>query len=117
MKTPEIREFNTTDWILLAGAEPFEGYDWDSDDDKIKEPLVCDGFEYTSSILVADGYGIQLISDDGCSLGLSNNCPDWDQQFARKTLESIVEDVNNCNTDEEVEFLLKEKYGFETLIG
>ena len=55
MTTPEIREFNTTDWMLLAGAEPFaDGHD----------PLIVDNFPYLDMTMVADKNGITLIVED-----------------------------------------------------
>ena len=55
MTTPEIREFNTTDWMLLAGAEPFvDGHD----------PLIVDNFPYLDMTMVADKNGITLLVND-----------------------------------------------------
>lgn len=55
MATPEIREFNTTDWVLLAGAEPFvDGHD----------PLIVDNFPYLDMTMIADKNGITLLVDD-----------------------------------------------------
>lgn len=55
MKTPEIREFNTQDWMLLAGAEPFVGG---------HNPLVIDNFPYLDMTMAADRSGISVFIDD-----------------------------------------------------
>ena len=116
MKELKIREFNTRDWGKMPEAEHFEGYDWDTDEEKMEEPLVCDSFENTSCTIVADGCGIQLIRENCVTLKLDNDCPDWEQEFAKEILEGIVEDIDTCTTDEEVETLLREKYEFETVL-
>lgn len=55
MKTPEIREFNEQDWMLLAGAEPFaDGH----------APLIVDNFPYIDMIMAADRSGIMILVDD-----------------------------------------------------
>ena len=114
MKTPKIREFNTTDWMLLAGAEKFVSWDWVTGSNKLEDPLICDDFEYTSCILVADKNGIQAILDCGC-LCLENDCPEWDQSIAMKDLENLIKTVDSCDTDEEVIQILQEKYNFELI--
>ena len=84
MKTPEIREFNERDWVLLAGAEPFaDGHN----------PLIVDNFPYVDMIMTADGSGIMVLVD-----GKEYHLPATNPQLAtsdamREAFEAIVDCV------------------------
>ena len=53
--TPEIRKFDKTDWVVLAGAESFsDGH----------SPLIVDNFPNLDMIMAADKNGITLLVDD-----------------------------------------------------
>ena len=83
MTTPEIREFNTTDWMLLAGAEPFvDGHD----------PLIVDNFPNLDMTMAADKNGITLLVDDREYFLLASN-PDL---VTYDVMEEIFEAVVDC---------------------
>lgn len=82
MVTPEIREFNTTDWILLAGSEPFIGG---------HDPLVVDNFPYLDMTMAADKSGISVFIEDK-SYFLEATNPDLSTYgFMSEVFEAIVD--------------------------
>ena len=82
MKTPEIREFNTQDWMLLAGAEPFaDGHD----------PLVIDNFPYVDMIMTADKSGLTIITEDEEYHLPSSNTDLATYDVMKSVLEAVVD--------------------------
>lgn len=83
MKTPEIREFNEQDWMLLAGAEPFaDGHN----------PLIIDNFPYVDMIMTADGSGIMVLVD-----GKEYHLPATNPQLATyDAMSEVFEAVVGC---------------------
>ena len=104
MTTPEIREFNTTDWMLLAGAEPFvDGHD----------PLLVDNFPYLDMTMVADKNGITLlVNDSEYFLPVSNPV-----LVTYDVMEEIFEAVVDCMfmaSESDIEGYIS-GFGFKTL--
>ena len=104
MTTPEIREFNTTDWMLLAGAEPFvDGHD----------PLIVDNFPYLDMTMVADKNGITLlVNDSEYFLPVSNPV-----LVTYDVMEEIFEAVVDCMfmaSESDIEGYIS-GFGFKTL--
>lgn len=83
MKTPEIREFNEQDWMLLAGAEPFaDGHN----------PLIIDNFPYVDMIMTADGSGIMILVD-----GKEYHLPATNPQLATyDAMSEVFEAIVGC---------------------
>lgn len=91
MKTPEIREFNTTDWVLLAGAEPFVGG---------HAPLVVDNFPYLDMTMAADRSGISVFIEDK-SYCLAATNPDLSTyELMSEVFEAIVDAMFLANETE-----------------
>ena len=104
MTTPEIREFNTTDWMLLAGAEPFvDGHD----------PLIVDNFPYLDMTMIADKNGITLLVDDSEYFLPASN-PDL---VTYSIMEEIFEAMVDCMfmaSESDIEGYIS-GFGFKTL--
>ena len=104
MTTPEIREFNTTDWMLLAGAEPFvDGHD----------PLIVDNFPNLDMTMAVDKNGIMLFVDDREYFMHASN-PDL---VTYAIMEEIFEAVVDCMfmaSESELERYIS-GFGFKTL--
>ena len=104
MTTPEIREFNTTDWMLLAGAEPFvDGHD----------PLIVDNFPYLDMTMIADKNGITIfVKDNEYFLPASNPV-----LVTYDAMEEIFEAVVDCMfmaSESDIEGYIS-GFGFKTL--
>lgn len=104
MKTPKIREFNTTDWMLLAGAESFVGG---------HNPLVVDNFPYLDMTMAADRSGISVFIDDK-SYFLAATNPDLSTyELMSEVFEAIV-DAMFMADEIELEYYLS-GFGFKEI--
>ena len=102
--TPEIRKFDKTDWMLLAGAEPFsDGH----------SPLIVDNFPNLDMTMAADKNGITLLVDDREYFLLASN-PDL---VTYTIMEEIFEAVVDCMfmaSESDLERYIS-GFGFKTL--
>ena len=102
--TPEIRKFDKTDWMLLAGAESFsDGHN----------PLIVDNFPNLDMTMVADKNGITLLVDDREYFLPASN-PDL---VTYTIMEEIFEAVVDCMfmaSESELERYIS-GFGFKTL--
>lgn len=94
MRVPEIRKFNTRDWILVAGAERFEDG---------CEPFIVDEFDYADVIAIADRYGLQIVTaENEYHLPIEkDNLRSWDSGLAEEFLRIFVGSIAGL-TDEEI---------------
>ena len=102
--TPEIRKFNKTDWMLLAGAESFsDGH----------SPLIVGNFPNLDMLMVADKNGITLLVDDR-EYFLPTSNPDL---VTYTIMEEIFEAVVDCMfmaSESDLERYIS-GFGFKTL--
>ena len=98
MYIPNIREFNSVDWVCLQGAEPFA---------ENNPPLIIDEYESIKNItLIADNSGITILhsNETDCTevrwVPKTDSIPFWNQESARVLLLSLSGRWANMSAEE-----------------